>query len=66
MSEYNIDLIQYRTQHGALIAEEPMIFKRLHGIGEIIFLNYIGYEVVGVAIADNIQHVNMTVNADTI
>ena len=57
---YNIDTIYYRDICGNLLFQSPMIFKRLHGIGEEIVEKGIGYVVKRVCVADNIQHVNIT------
>ncbi len=59
MGKYKIDTIHYRDEFGHLLFEEPMIFKRLHGPDEELIMNYICYKVLRVAVADNIQHVNM-------
>ena len=59
MSKYEIDTIHYRDKFGKLLYEELMIFSSLHGIDEIIVMNNIDYKVIHVAIADNIEHVNV-------
>lgn len=56
-----IDTIHYRDEFGRLIAEEPMIFSRLHDVDETLVLDSVKYRVVRVALASNVQHVNMRV-----
>ena len=59
MTEYNIDKIHYRDIYGDLLWEEPMIHERLHAVGEKFIYFSIEYIVRRVAVADNIQHVNV-------
>ena len=61
MGNYKIDVIHYRDEFGNLLYKEPMIFKRLHGVDEEVVMNYVKYKVIRVAVADNVQHVNMVV-----
>ncbi len=56
---YKIETIHYRDVYGNLLFEEPMIFKRLHGIGETLVMDYKEYEVTRVAVAETVQHINM-------
>lgn len=56
---YNIETIDYRDIFGNLMFSEPMIFKRLHAVGEIMIHHGIDYIVKRVAVADTVQHVNL-------
>ena len=57
--DYNVDTIHYRDIYGNLLFQAPMIFKRLHGVGEEIAEKGIWYVVKRVCVVDNIQHVNI-------
>jgi len=57
--KYHVKQIDYRNIYGNLLWSTPMIFKRLHAVDEEIVNNYIHYKVERVAIAENIQHVNI-------
>lgn len=59
MGEYKITEIHYRDIYGNLLWKEKMIFSHLHAVGETIVENYILYRVRRVAVADDIQHVNI-------
>ena len=59
MSEYNITKVHFRDIYGALLWSEPMRFRRLYSVGGELVVNYVGYTVRRVAVADNIQHVNI-------
>jgi len=59
MAGYQIEKIHYRNIYGKLLWENPMIFKRLHAVGELFIENSVEYIVRRVAVADNIQHVNI-------
>jgi len=56
---YNIDTIHYRNIFGHFLFQTPMVFKRLHGVGEEICEKGVWYLIRRVAVADNIQHVNL-------
>lgn len=56
---YKIDEIHYRNIFGQLLWKEKMIFSRLHGIGEELIADCKTYIVKRVAVADNVQHVNI-------
>ena len=58
-NQYRIDTIHYRDIYGSLLFQTPMIFKRLHGVGEEMVENHIHYIIRRVAVVDNIQHVNL-------
>lgn len=64
MGKYNIERIHYRDKFGKLLFDEPVIFKRLHGPDKEIVMNHIWYKIISVAVADNIQHVNMVEGRD--
>lgn len=59
MSGYKVGKIHYRDVYGKLLWEEPMIFSRLHAVNEQFIEDSISYAVRRVAVADNIQHVNI-------
>ena len=59
MYQYKITKIHYRDIFGKLLFKTDMLFSRLHGIGEIIVEDHTEYIVQRVAVADNIQHVNL-------
>ena len=56
---YNITEIYYRDIHGKLLWKTKMTFKRLHSVGESLVWGYKNYIVRRVAVADNVQHVNL-------
>ena len=62
---YNIDNIHYRDIYGKLLFQTPMIFKRLHGVGEKMVEKGIWYVVKRVCVVDNIQHVNIVETPST-
>lgn len=55
----NIKQIDYRDEKRKLLWSEPMIYRRLFGVGQIIIENYLRYKVKRVAIVDGIQHLNL-------
>lgn len=57
--DYEIDTIHYRDIYGNLLFQTPMVFRRLHGIGEEMVVKGIWYIVKQVCVVDNIQHVNI-------
>ena len=57
--KYNITEIHYRDIYGNLIWKDEIIFRSLWGIGNEIIHDYKRYIVRRVAVADNIQHVNI-------
>jgi hypothetical protein len=56
---YNIKEIHYRNIYGKLLWKEPMIFRRLYAVGQDFIENYKKFIVVRVAVADDVQHVNI-------
>jgi hypothetical protein len=56
----NVETIIYYSNEEK-IYEEPMIFSRLHGVGEEVVLNFIHYEVEKVEVRDSVQHVYMKI-----
>jgi len=56
---YKIDTIHYRDIYGKLLWSEPMIYKNLFESGEELINKSSSYVVKRVAIAENIQHVNI-------
>ena len=58
---YKIDEIHYRNIFGQLLWREKMIFSRLHAIDEELVEDHKTYIVKRVAVADNVQHVNVQV-----
>ncbi len=56
---YKIDEIHYRNMFGQLLWKEKMIFMRLYAIDDEFIEDYKTYVVKRVAIADNVQHVNI-------
>lgn len=59
MDKYNVTRIHYRDLYGKLLWKSDMVFKKLYGIGDIFIDNYIAYEVIRIAVVNNIQHVNI-------
>jgi hypothetical protein len=59
-SRYRVAKIHYRDLYGALLWEEPMVFRRLYATGDVIVHDGGTYIVRRVALADDIQHINMT------
>lgn len=55
----DIKEIHYRDMDGKLLFSEPMIFKRLYAVGQSLIEDSTEYEVMRVAIADGVQHVNV-------
>ena len=58
-NEYAVTEIYYRNIRGDVLWTTPMMFKRLHGVGEELVWGHMRYIVKRVAVADNIQHVNV-------
>jgi hypothetical protein len=58
---YHIAEIHYRDIYGNLLWKDPMIFSRLHAVGEDFVNDYVKYVVRRVAVADDVQHVNVEV-----
>jgi len=56
---YNIKEIHFRDIYGKLMWKEAMIFKRLFGVGDGLVEDSVEYIVKRVAVADDIQHVNI-------
>ena len=56
---YNVEWIHYRDVYGHLLFKEPMIFNRLFGVGDDIVEDSEKYIVMRVAVADNVQHINV-------
>lgn len=59
MDKYNVRVIHYRDMYGEFLWKEPMIFKRLFAVGNSLVEDSVEYIVKRVAIADDIQHVNI-------
>ncbi len=55
-----INRIHYRDATGKLLWSEPMRFKRLWDVGAVLMENYRHYRVLRVALANDVQHVNLT------
>ena len=66
MGEYKIDKIHYCDKFGKLISESDMVFRRLHGPGEILILDSIKYEVIRTAVHGDVEVVNMVENPNAI
>ena len=49
----------YRDLHGKLIWTEPMVMARMDAIGDVIIHERVHYRVMRVALADEVQHVNL-------
>jgi len=56
---YNITDIHYRDMYGNLLWQEKMMFNRLFALDQDIFQDGVHYVVKRVAVADNVQHVNL-------
>jgi len=56
---YHITEIHYRDIYGSLLWKDKMIFSRLHGVGEEMVEKSVHYIVKRVAVADDVQHVNI-------
>ena len=56
---YDIKETHYRDIYGKLLWTEPMIFSRLYAVGQEFIENSQTYTVARVAVADNVQHVNI-------
>lgn len=60
MSEaVGIDKISYHDGDGRFLWEEPMVFTKLWGIGDMLVNKHIPYEVLRVAVANDVQYVNI-------
>jgi len=59
MGEYKVDKIHYRNIYGKLLWTEKMIFKRLYAVNQSFITNSKEFIVKRVAVANNIQHVNI-------
>jgi len=57
--KYHIKQVQYRDIYGNLLWETPMILRSLHGVGELLIQDSKPYVVARVAVADEVQHVNL-------
>ena len=56
---YNIKEVHYRDVFGKLIWKDNMVFKRLWGVGNDLVHESKRYIVRRVAVADEVQHVNI-------
>jgi len=56
---YHLTEIHYRDLYGHLLWRTPMLFKRLHGLGEELMWAGQRWMVRRVAVADQVQHVNL-------
>ena len=54
-----IKRIHYRDVDGTLLWSDRMIFSRLHGVGEEMRKDGIDWRVRRVAVANDVQHVNL-------
>ena len=57
--KYSIRRIHYRDIYGNLLWEAPMQFKSLWDVGGFLVNDGITYTIKRVAVADDIQHVNI-------
>ena len=58
MPEFEVTQTDFRDYFGKLLWSEPMIYSRLHAVGEVVVEKGKYYKIRRVAVADNIQHVN--------
>ncbi len=56
---YKIDEIHYRNMFGKLLWKEKMVFVRLYAIDDEFVEDYKTYVIKRIAVADNVQHVNI-------
>jgi len=59
MGEYKIRKIHYRDIYGNLLWQVPMFFRRLYAVNQLFVKSYQEYRVIRVAVADDVQHVNV-------
>lgn len=57
--QYTVERTHVRDLSGRLLFEKPMMLSRLHAIGEVFVHDKVGYVVKRVAVADDVQHVNV-------
>jgi hypothetical protein len=57
---FKVTEIHWRDRFGTLMWIEPMNLSRLFGRGDVISEKGNGYVVMRVAVADHIQHINLT------
>lgn len=57
--KYHIKEVHYRDLYGNLIWKDNIVFRHLWGVGNELVHDYKTYFVRRVAVADDVQHVNI-------
>lgn len=56
---YDVKRVHYRDRYGKLLWSEKMDTGRLYAVGQTFVVKSVEYEVLRVAVANDIQHVNV-------
>lgn len=61
LEHYKVETTQYMDTYGNILWSEPIVFKRLWLVGQTFIQDFVKYKVIRVAIAGELQIVNVEI-----